>query len=210
MTDRPIVFVDTETTGLSSTARPWEIAVIRREVDGSQREYVGQIAYTLADMAKMGASEQALSIGGWLTRGAPRTTYLGEHGDQKSFRWRDEREAALDLARRYFADEPVLVGVGVHFDAEILSGFFGRAGASASWHYGLVDLKAATWGVLAVRTAVGVAEEAEAAASSLPLRSEALAAALGVEPPADDERHTALGDARWAARWFDALAGGGR
>lgn len=208
MSTRPIVFVDTETTGLSSTARAWEIAVIRREPDGTQREYVGQIAYTLADMAKMRASEQALAVGGWLTRGAPRTTYLGENGEQKSFRWRDERDAALDLARGYFADEPVLVGVGVHFDAEILRGLFGRAGVSATWHYGLVDLKAATWGVLATRTAVGVAEEAEVAASALPLRSEALAAAVGVEPPSGAERHTALGDARWAARWFDALTGG--
>ena len=32
-----------------------------------------------------------------------------------------------------------------------------------------------------------------------------LAAAIGVPPAAAAERHTALGDARWAARWFDAL-----
>lgn len=207
---RPIVFVDTETTGLSASARPWEVAVIRRERDGAQREYVAQIAYDLAGMAQMHASEQALAVGGWLTRGAPGTTYLGEDGKQRSFRWRDERQTAMDL-RKFFVDEPVLIGVDVHFDARILEGLFSRGGTgSVSWHYALVDLKAATWGHLLGQDAhndlAGVPMPTEL---HLPLRSEELSRALGVEPPAGDERHTALGDARWAARWYDALTGGG-
>lgn len=41
-----------------------------------------------------------------------------------------------------------------------------------------------------------------------PWRSDDLSRTCGVEPPSDDERHTALGDARWALRWYDAMTGG--
>lgn len=34
-----------------------------------------------------------------------------------------------------------------------------------------------------------------------------LARAVGVEPPTD-ERHTAMGDARWAMAVYDAITGG--
>lgn len=203
--DRPIVFVDTETTGLGPQARPWEIAIIRREPDGTETQYVGQITYDLESLPR-GTTPEALHVGGWLTRGAPRTKYIGHRGEPTDFRWADERAAALDI-KRYFQDTPILIGVGIHFDAEILAGLFGRTGISASWHYGLVDLKAATWGFLH-----GRARDIDSAVLEerwvLPMRSEMLAAALCVVPPAADERHTALGDARWAARWFDALTEG--
>ncbi len=202
----PIVFVDTETTGLGPAARPWEIAMIRRDPDGSVREYVAQIAYTLKTLPP-GTTPEALHVGGWLTRGAPGTTYLNHRGEPSSFRYRDERDAALDLTK-FFAEQPVLVGVGVHFDAQVLAGMFGRAGVTRDpWHYGLVDLKAAAWGTLHSAIAGGVTAPHMIEATRLPLRSEQLAAACGVAPPSDDERHTALGDARWAARWFDALLG---
>ena len=206
MSGRPIVFVDTETTALGSLARPWEIAIIRREPDGAETQYVGQIEYDLRSLPS-GTTPEALHVGGWLTRGAPGTKYVGHRGEPTDFRWADERAAALDL-RRYFQDAPVLVGVGVHFDAGILAGLFGRAGVSASWHYALVDLKAATWGFLH-----GRARDVESGPLEerwvLPMRSEALAAVMCVAPPPADERHTALGDVRSAARWFDALINDG-
>jgi hypothetical protein len=206
VTGRPIVFVDTETTALGPLARPWEIAVIRR-VEGVETEFVGQITYTLETLPK-GTSTEALRIGGWLHRGAPNTKYVGHRGET-DFRWADERAAALDL-KRYFQDGPVVVGVGPHFDAEILAGLFGRTEVGASWHYALVDLKAATWGYLHGQDALNGLSGVPHEALQLPMSSEALSRAIDVEPPAEDERHTALGDARWARRWFDALTGGAR
>lgn len=43
---------------------------------------------------------------------------------------------------------------------------------------------------------------------ALPWRSDELSRLIGVEPPGEAERHTALGDARWAARAWDAVMGG--
>lgn len=49
---------------------------------------------------------------------------------------------------------------------------------------------------------VGVADEI-----GLPWKSDDLSRACGVEPPTEDERHTALGDARWVMRLYDAITG---
>jgi len=42
----------------------------------------------------------------------------------------------------------------------------------------------------------------------LPWKSDDLSRLIGVEPPGEDDRHTALGDARWAQRVWDAVMGG--
>ena len=60
------------------------------------------------------------------------------------------------------------------------------------WHYHLVDVEALAAGKL------GIAP---------PWKSDELSAALGVTITEDD-RHTALGDAKWAMRIYDAVMGG--
>jgi hypothetical protein len=45
---------------------------------------------------------------------------------------------------------------------------------------------------------------------SLPWDSDALSRLCGVDPPGEVERHTALGDARWAMRLYDAIVGAPR
>lgn len=45
---------------------------------------------------------------------------------------------------------------------------------------------------------------------TLPWRSDDLSRAVGVKPPGPDERHTAMGDAQWALRWYDAITGGAK
>jgi len=223
MTGPRIVFVDTETTSLGSMARPWEIALIVRDdvepapaavpekmtVDPvAEAEYVFHVEY-FTDSLPAGTTHEALEVGGWYDRGRTRqhadwlaTAYPPEVGIARDAEWSIARTVYQLLAG------VVLVGVGVHFDAAVLSAMFRRHGLPEEpWQYAIVDLKAATWGVFAVRAAVGVAEQHEATASALPMRSEELAAALGAQPPTDEERHTALGDARWARRWFDQLTG---
>lgn len=211
-----IVFLDTETTCLGSRARPWEIAVIRRELlpipDGrpqtSIAEVVLHVEYDVPTLPP-GTTAKALEVGRWLARGAPGATYLDEvNADGVNVSAGSEAEVALELAG-LFGDEPLLVGVGVHFDAAVLGSMFLRHRLPEEpWHYGLVDLKAATWGYLRYLSRVAVLTEDERAALALPLSSERLSRAVGIDPPTGEERHTALGDARWAARWYDALAGG--
>lgn len=217
MTNRPIVFVDTETTSLGQAACPWEIAVIRREtrpgpiarpvVETTVDRWVLQVEYDFPTLPP-GTTGRALSVGGWLERGAPGSTYLdGLNRDGVNVERSDEVDVAARLVE-LFRDEPILVGVGVHFDAAVLSRMFARHGmAEEPWHYSIVDLKSATWGFFRGR-AVDIASPVLDEQAPLPVRSEKLAAALCVAPPSDAERHTALGDARWAVRWFDALTAG--
>lgn len=213
---RPIVFVDTETTSLGLAAHPWEIAVIRRETKPgpvarpapvtTSDTWVLQVDYDFHTLPA-GTAAQALSVGGWLERGASGSEYLDKiNRDGVNVQRGDETEIVTRLAE-LLRDEPILVGVGVHFDAAVLSRLFARHGVPEEpWQYAVVDLKAATWGHLHGQAA---AHGLRPPGLGLPMRSEKLAAELGVQPPSDRERHTALGDARWAARWYDALVGGG-
>jgi DNA polymerase III epsilon subunit-like protein len=207
-THHPIVFVDTETTALGHLARPWEIAVIRREPGGRESTTVLHVQYTLATLPE-GTTPQALHVGGWLVRGTEEATYLTEVNEDgvNVHASPDEPDVAMALYELLEGD-PIMVGVGVHFDAAVLSSMFRRCGMpDEPWHYGLVELKSAGWARLA-----GLTEptDRQKAALYLPMRSERIAAALDVEPPDDDERHTALGDAGWARRWFDRLTEGDR
>lgn len=205
-----ICFVDTETTCLGHRARPWEIAVIRREPNGDEETWVVQVQYELNGLPP-GTSPQALYIGGWLSRGVAGSDYIWRLGDDIVARAYGHEEAAAHAVHRLFRNDPILVGVGVHFDAAVLSAMFLRHELPEEpWHYAIVDLKAASWG--AINDSIAHMGEAAPAGltelTAVPLRSEPLAAAGGVEPPTEEERHTALGDARWAARWYDALTGG--
>lgn len=218
MAARPIVFLDTETTALGHQARPWEIAVIhRRSQQGpiahpgtvvTEDTWVLQVEYDFPSLPA-GTTAKALDVGRWLTRGAPGATYLDEvNADGVNVMTGDEADIARKLAD-LLHDEPILAGVGVHFDAAVLSAMFNRHDLPEQpWHYALLDLKSASWGFLRGREMTIELSEAIRFAGGLPVRSEAIAQALCVDPPADDERHTALGDARWARRWFDVLAGG--
>lgn len=128
-----------------------------------------------------------------------------------------------------------LVGAVPSFDAAVLDGMLHRHKLSASWHYHLIDVEALAVGYLhglhhafAPRVIVGVdpgdldAAQAAALAASRPLKlgdvdvsvnheisppwnSEQLSRLVGVEPAPEHERHTAMGDARWAQRIYTAV-----
>jgi len=84
-----------------------------------------------------------------------------------------------------------LVGAVPSFDAAFLEPFLRRHGQAACWHYHLVDVEA---------MAAGNAQ------AEPPWNSEDLSRWVGVEPDQFD-RHTALGDARWAKAIYDAVLG---
>lgn len=91
-----------------------------------------------------------------------------------------------------------LVGVNVQFDAGFLGGFLRAHGLKPAWDYHLVELCSMARGWLYGR---GLAD------GDLPVRSDDLSRLCGVEPPPPEERHGALADARWNARWWSALTG---
>ena len=194
MTGRPIVFVDTETNTLGHLARPWEIALVRRDTDGEH-----ELLWQVEDPLPAGTDPEALLINGYYFRHGVIDV---EAGQELGPEWLVANRVHEQLR------DVVLIGVGVHFDAAVLSAMFRRHGLPEQpWHYAIVDLKAATWGDAQAAHQSGV--HVASSVRQLPMQSEQLAAWIGARPPADDERHTALGDVRWAARWYDALTGGG-
>jgi hypothetical protein len=77
------------------------------------------------------------------------------------------------------------------FDADCLAATFARHGVKPGWNDELVDVvPLATAAVRAVRPSAGT-----------DLRG--AVQGCGVKPPTAAQRHTALGDARWAIRWYD-------
>jgi hypothetical protein len=69
-----------------------------------------------------------------------------------------------------------------------------RNGVLHRWHYHLVDVEALAAGSLGIEP---------------PWKSDDLAAALDITVAGED-RHTALGDARWARAIYDAVMGSAR
>jgi hypothetical protein len=88
-------------------------------------------------------------------------------------------------------------------------------GVMPSWHYHLQDVETLAVGYLtALRRFVpespeiaGLTPGQLATLGDLPWDSEFLSSALGVPVPSGEDRHTAIGDARWARDVYDAVMG---
>jgi hypothetical protein len=178
-----IVAIDTETSGLDRRTREiWEVGLIRREPDGTEQEWQAFVGSGL-DLSR--ASTESLHIGRfyerhpWHALGTARGPLLSE------------RTVAHQVAMRL--EGAHLVGAVPSFEDTGLFKLLDRydlipAAGRTPWHYHLVDSEALAAGALGVEP---------------PWDSGALSRALGVEPERF-ERHTALGDARWALRLYDA------
>lgn len=127
-----------------------------------------------------------------------------------------------------------LVGAVPSFDAEVFDRLLRAHGLLPAWHYHLVDVEAMAVGFIAalpVRFVTGaegppatptptfdfgrliqIPEPATCTRRAIapPWKSDDLSRAIGVEPASEEDRHTALGDARWAMRMYDAMTGGAR
>jgi DNA polymerase III epsilon subunit-like protein len=82
-----------------------------------------------------------------------------------------------------------LVGAVISFDEERLRKLLRANGGCPEWHYHLVDVEALAAGFKAIEP---------------PWNSEELSRSVGIEPGKFD-RHTALGDARWAKAIYEAV-----
>lgn len=196
----PLAFVDCETTGVHPGRRPWEIAVIRREPDGGEHATLIQIA----DIDLSEADLFGLRVGRFYER---HWSYGGIEDD--STHYVSERHAATLVEQ--LTRGAHLVGAVPNFDAETFAAMLRRHRLVPAWHYHLIDVETLAVGYLNA-TIRGYAPSdplvvEHSAVLGLPWRSDDLSRACGVEPPSEEDRHTALGDALWAKRWYDALIG---
>jgi hypothetical protein len=192
-----LVFMDTETTGLSLDDDVWEFAAVRRETDGSEAEHHLFIQHDVEKCCRL--PEPFLADH---RRRFPISLGTGWHSDAVP-----PERAALYIAA-LFVDRPHAVGAVPNFDTERLALLLGRFGIKPGWHYHLIDVENLAVGWIAGLRAAGGGENGrQADLPALPWDSDDLSRAVGVEPPTT-ERHTAMGDVRWAMALYDAIVGG--
>lgn len=190
MTGEPnIAFVDTETTGLHPYDHEiWEVGLI---VDDVEHHWFLPVNLSKADPF-------ALNIGGYHNR-HPRGLHCagGETGGVTDTDLFCRQFAKLTWGRH-------LVGAVVSFDEERLRRLLRRHGQAEGWHYHLVDVEALAVGYLAGRA--GLCEDGCCDLVRPPYKSDQLTEALGIEVD-DMDKHTALGDARWAKAIYEKVMG---
>jgi hypothetical protein len=180
-----LVFMDTETTGLSLDDDVWEFAAIRREADGSESEHHLFIEHDSEKCSRLPESFRADHERRY-DKGAAVSPL----------------KAALTISG-LFTDRPHVVGAVPNFDTERLALLLARFDLAAGWHYHLIDVENLAVGYLAGRRSMS---KAGVVVPTLPWDSDDLSAACGITPPTD-ERHTAMGDVRWAMALYDAVTG---
>lgn len=174
-----LVFMDTETTGLSLDDDIWEFAAIRREEDGTETEHHLFIQHAATKCVRL-----------------PESFYLDHRTRYNPFE-AVRRGAAAEAIDQVFAGRPHVVGAVPNFDTERLAKLLSRFALVPQWHYHLIDVENLAVGYLA----------AKGMHASLPWDSDELSRLMGVVVP-EAERHTAMGDARWAKALYDKVTAG--
>lgn len=193
-----VCFIDTETTGLNTYQHSiWEVALIL-----GSREYLWQFP-----VDEMTADPFALDIGKyWDRRWDPDranitySTALYQAYDVEKSRPRGRGKAIRPNKEwaEHFRDLTAglhIVGAIPSFDEERLRVLLYANGVLPRWHYHIIDVEALMVGWLSAHSSVDI---------PLPWKSEDLSRAVGVDPDLFD-KHTALGDARWAKTVFDKI-----
>lgn len=182
-----LAFVDTETTGLDPDLHEiWEVGLILRDSAFGESEYHWRLPVDLGR-----ADPMALKISGYFERA-------------DSLRLTNPEDFARQFEERTRGAH--LVGAVISFDEERLRRLLRRHGCCPMWHYHLIDVEALAVGYL-YGSLGEVDGDRQFPRPSLPWRSDDLSRECGVEPPGDDQRHTALGDARWARDLYDSVTG---
>lgn len=182
------VFVDTETLGLDPRIhRVWEVAAIVDDV-----EHVWHLDLTIEQVEN--ADEVAIQISGFDVRWPP----MQERCSVPVF-----LDQFIELTRGRH-----LAGAVVSFDEERLRRLAWEHGRTPAWHYHLIDVEAMAIGYLAALHRPPARPLIDGGAVlELPWDSDDLTSGLGLAPVPEHERHTALGDARWAKRIYERVLG---
>jgi hypothetical protein len=182
----PLVFLDTETTGLTPEDEIWEFAAILHDLER---------AAALPD------------------------SFRADH----DARYHLDDALGIDLfadllanlfpGRGDYSGRPHIVGCGPDFDTTRLARIMRHHGYGPGWHHHLIDAETLAVGWLRGRRqaliAAGSILPDSPAFPPPPWDSEALSRAVGIDPDRF-ERHTAMGDVRWAMAIYDAVMGSDR
>ncbi|MDJ0342198.1 hypothetical protein QMK19_03230 [Streptomyces sp. H10-C2] len=208
----PLASTDIETTGLDPIRHsPWEIAVIRRETDGTENRHLWQLRLT--DHELRIAEPKALEISRYHERiavpegaDAADMTPTLQGGAPLPLDWADAAQQVW-----HALDGAVMIGSNAHFDASFLHRYLSMG--RDPWHYRPVCVATMAAGYKhAMRNTLRAAggEVRESDDPGMPFSSRDLSRWMGVEPPGPDTAHTAMADAEWALALHDAITGGGR
>lgn len=176
----PLCFIDTETTSLDRYTREvWEVAMVRREPDGTETSFEAMVAGV--DLSE--ASPVSLKIGRFYDRyDMAYATELGRYAMSSRY------DAASEVARHVerMTRGAHLVAAVPSFEDTGLAPLLKRHQLAPAWHYHLVCIENVLAGYFGVVP---------------PYSSDELSMRIGVDP-AQFERHTAMGDVRWVmAQW---------
>jgi hypothetical protein len=197
--------VDCETDGVHRDRRAYEVAIIRREPNGTTET----LHAFISDVDLTSANLNSLQVGGFHNR-HPAYANRRKPGSPlpplpEGTVYRSERWLAQDI--EWFTRDAHLVGCVPNFDAEVFGDMLVRYQLAPAWHYHLIDVEALVVGYLRGRAAENPGGGISGAVT-LPWSSDDLSRACGIEPPTEEERHTALGDALWAMRLYDFIISG--
>lgn len=187
-----LCFLDTETTSLRPDRRAWEVGLITRSPDGT-RDDEHHWFVRAEDLDLGNADQMALKVGRFYER----------HPQILPGNWQTSLVSGeIEVLRQVekMTRGAHVVGAVPNFDTEVLASRMRANGICPSWHYHLCCVENLAVGYLAAR--------GEPVAP--PWSSDDLSTKIGVSVEKDD-RHTALGDARWARDLYDAvMSAGGR
>lgn len=190
-----LLFLDTETTGLHPDRDEiWEIAAVL--VDGrTEAEFHVYVEHS-ADLCR--ELPESFRLDHAARYPIDCMTGVVKDPNQPLLNLRSRAGAADDLVDFIGGTRPLLVGAVPSFDQQRLGRLIRATQgphAREPWHYHLQDVETLIVGYLR-----GAGHEIPAA----PYDSNALSRAVGVDPDRF-ERHTAMGDVRWAMALWDAV-----
>lgn len=183
-----VVIMDTETTGLAHEDHIWEFAAIRLAENGTTSRYHFFVQHDLAKAEQLPDSFRA------------------DHDARYNASIALTPSQFVQILQPVFAGRPHIIGAVPNFDTERLARLLRHYGIDRElWHYHLRDIENIATGYLYGRASLG--DEAARVALDNADDSDALSRAVGVEPPGDGVRHTAMGDVEWAYAVWQAVTG---
>lgn len=185
----PVCFIDTEYTTLDPwRRRPWEVAIIRRDPGIADVE----TTFLISDVDLSDADPKSLEVGHFFER---HPAFGGVTAEDPLINYVTETEAA-EVVEALTRGCHIVAAVPDP-DVDILREMLRRHGLRWTGHYHLMDIENIAIGYLKGLDPTFIPQ--------LPLKSDDLSRLCGLEPPDDDTRHTAMGDARWVRDWWDAI-----
>lgn len=205
----PVVFVDTETTGLDPDVHEiWEVAVVYNDPHPNPHWVATEYRFPPLNLAT--AQPDALRVNRFYDRWPVAPGPHIRHADGRASSKRNtgawdsaDPDFLARLLARSLADKH-LVGNVPGFDAAFLDRLLRRYGLAPAWHYHLIDVEALAVGYL---NGLHHGRSDHKAQLLPPWDSETISEQLDVDPEWFD-RHTALGDALWAAHVYYAVMHG--